>query len=325
MLAGCRFSSAGLAKKLDFQAVVDDQIAGAWPVLAIGPGTELSIRVLEHDTLEPLPITEWMVDEPSVLAAERGESNTLRLLGLTPGSSLVRVRSGVIEDAIRIDVVPVVAAEVFGPLGTSQKDERSLVALAGEQGELPIFHFGPNREGVFALGTTPTVGLEPAGLARILPPEARSGARLHLVFEAPGYLAIAGGSGPTLNVDVVLPERVDGLFVEPAKGASGERSLAAYRVRVVSGGRSSLLVSSGFTVEITTPEVCARATGDAELETRRFHGRGAFSVQAIAPGKCEGVVRLGEQHDLFSVELSPPVSPPDPSAPPAESGARDGK
>lgn len=320
-LGGCLWRTPGGANRIDFQAVIDDQLGGAWAVMPIAPGTAVTIRALEHDRSEPIPITEWTVDEPSIVSAERDGTGELKLVALRPGTTNLSVRSGAIEDNIVIVVAEPVSAEVLRPLA-SEASNGPLLAISGERGELPILHLGPSRGGVLALGRAPAVRLESEGSGRVIDPGPRGGARLHLMFEAPGRLTIIGGSGPSLDVEVVERARIDAISAEGRRGRGEDLDLATYVVRVVFGGRRWLLASSGLTVVITTPEVCALATGDVALETKRAYGEGAFSLTALAAGRCEGTVRLGEQHDLFVREMAPrPVSPPPapttPAAPPS--------
>jgi hypothetical protein len=303
-LGGCLWRTPGGANRIDFQAVIDDQLGGAWAVTPIAPGTAVTIRALEHDRSEALPITEWMLDEPSIVSAARDGAGDLKLVALRPGTATLRVRSGILEDNIVIVVVEPVSAEVLRPLA-SEASSGPLLAISGERGELPISHLGPNRESVLALGRVPPVRLEPEGLARVIDPGPRGGARLHLAFAAPGKLTIVGGSGPALDIEIAERARIDAISAEPTGGNGEGRDLGTYVIRVVFGGRKWLLSSGGFTVEIATPSVCALATGDIAKDTKRVFGEGAFSVTALTAGRCEGTVRVGDQHDLFVDDMAP--------------------
>jgi hypothetical protein len=302
-VAGCTFTTPGLKRTLDFQAVVDDQVTGGWQVMAIAPNTAVTIRGMVHPDGQPVLITEWWAEEPSVISVERDGEDRVKVLGLTPGKSKLWIRAGYAEDLLEIAVVQPASIDVLPPL-TSAKRDVPLAALVGEAGELPIFHHGPNREGVLSLGVMPDVTLEPADLATKIAPGARSGARLQLSFERPGRLALIGGAGPTLDVTIIDRTSVSELRAEPA-AKSSDPGIATFHVKVGVEGRLATLISDGFSAEVATPETCALSGPDTALETKRMHGAGAFTVVASAAGKCAGTLKLGELSAPFAVELAP--------------------
>ncbi len=313
LLAGCILQTPGVRKAIDFQAVVDDQVVGGWEVAAIAPGTVLTVRMMAHARQDPLLVTEWMVSDPSVIAAEREAEDRLRLIAHRPGTSKLLVRAGEVEDWIEIVVMQPVATDVFPPFSLRSKAEPVLAALTGQAAELPLMHRGPNRESVLALGIPPPVLLEPSGVAKAIPPGPKSGARLHLSFERPGALTLSGGAGPTLDVDVVDAAQIDGVYAERVWEPT-DPSMMTYAVMVDTLGRRAVLVTGGFTVEVTTPQMCALASEEQTLETKRIHGLGAFTVTSLQAGACEGVVKVGRVDDRFSVELK--KRSPEPSAEP---------
>ncbi len=316
LLAGCMLQTPGVQRAMDFQAVVDDQVAGGWEVAAIAPGTALTVRMMAHQRHDPLLVTEWMVSDPSIIAAEREAEDRLRLIAHRPGTSKLLVRAGDVEDWIQIVVTYPVATAVFPPFSLREKPPPVLAALTGQAAELPLMHRGPNRESVLALGMPAPVLLEPSGVARAIPPGPKSGARLHLSFEKAGRLTLIGDAGPTLDVDVVDAAQIDGVYAERVWEPT-DASIMTYAVKVDASGRRAVLVTGGFTVEVTTPQMCALASEDQALETKRIHGLGAFTVTALQAGACEGVVKVGRVDDRFSVELKGRSSEP-----PAEHAAQ---
>jgi hypothetical protein len=302
-LTGCLFTTPGIKRTLDFQAVVDDQVTGGWAVMAIAPNTAVTIRGMVHRGSQPVLITEWWAEEPSVISVERDGEDRVKVLGLSPGKSKLWIRAGYTEDLLEIAVVQPVAIDVLPPLSSTKRDV-PLAAVVGESGEVPLFHQGPNREAVLALGIMPNVALEPADLATKVAPGPRSGARLQLSFERPGRLALIGGAGPTLDVTVMDRSAITELRAEPATKGS-DPGVATLLVQVGVEGRLATLITGGFAAEVTTPEVCALAGTDMALETKRMHGPGAFTVVASAAGKCEGAVKLGELKAPFAVQLAP--------------------
>ncbi|NUO50749.1 MAG: hypothetical protein HOV80_18005 [Polyangiaceae bacterium] len=303
-LTGCTFTTPGLKKALDFQAVVDDQVTGGWPVMAIAPNTAVTIRGMVHDGEQPVLITEWWAEEPSVISVERDGEDRVKVLGLTPGKSRLWIRAGYAEDLLEIAVMEPVSIEVLPPLSTTKNDVL-LAAIVGESGEIPIFHRGPNREGVHALGVMPNVTLEPVDLATKIAPGPRSGARLQLSFERPGRLSLIGGAGPSLDVTVLDRSAVAELQAEQT-AKSSDPAVASFSVKVgIDGGRFASLITGGFSAEVTTPDVCALAAERMALESKRMDGPGAFTVIASTAGKCEGTVKLGELTAPFAVELAP--------------------
>lgn len=301
-LLGCRLTTPGLKNALDFRAVVDDQVTGGTPVLAIAPNTAVTIRGMVHEGNQPVLITEWWAEEPSVISVERDGEDRVKVLALAPGKSRLWIRAGYKEDVLEIKVVEPVAIDLFLPLSTTKKDVLC-AAIAGEAGEIPILHQGPNREAVLALGAMPNVTLEPADIASKVAPGPRGGARLHLAFERPGRLSLIGGAGPTFDVTVLDRAHVAELRVEQGAKSSSP-AIASFDVNVGVDGRFARLISGGFSADVTTPELCALATDEMAIESKRWHGPGSFTVVASAAGRCEGTVELGELSAPFAVELA---------------------
>lgn len=316
--------TAGASRVLGFSYRTGTPFAATPVVRPIAVEHEMDIIVYAPRAGAPAPVTVWgerryfsgdvdrvhvteaTSSDQQVLAVVAIDGHRVRVRGLRPGSSQLRVVTPRGVDTVTVTVAELARASVTHAAWERLETPSRTVFVAGGVTHLQVERTSPTGQQVTGYGLLKAIDIGPLSVAEPLDrPEDIW--QLRVRFSRPGQMTVTEPGGTTQSFEVVTPSEVATITLSRDLRSRdrtylrvGESAILRAEVRL-SDGRLALGLEGVLTVASSNPTTCA------VVSLARLLGDGIFAVQARGEGQCRVEAKLGDRHASHLTRIAAPL------------------